>query len=188
MSGRPIYVAVPPGALRARCLARLPGAAAVDPAGGLAALGAEPPGVLLVDPEATGAAALARAAAALQASGGWSVCTLSQTGHGEVEARTLSIGASHSLDDVARFAGCDPRNGDLLDLHGVLCEVARARHDLNNPLTSAMAEVQILLMDAPGEAAEESLLVIQEQLRRMRDRLLDTRHLRPLSRSGCNPK
>jgi len=75
--------------------------------------------------------------------------------------------------------------GTLLELHGVLAEVARARHDLNNPLTSALAEVQILLMDAPpGGAEEESLLIIQDQLRRLRDRLVATRHLRPLGRTG----
>jgi hypothetical protein len=44
-------------------------------------------------------------------------------------------------------------------------ELARIRHDLNNPLTAAMAETQLLRMDSDDEA----LGVIEAQLRRLRD-------------------
>ncbi len=44
-------------------------------------------------------------------------------------------------------------------------DIARIRHDLNNPLTAAMAETQLLRMDADQEALE----VIETQLRRLRD-------------------
>ena len=58
-------------------------------------------------------------------------------------------------------------------------EVARIRHDLNNPLTSALAEVQLLLFDANDEELRESLEVNQNQLRRMRDLIASTSHMRP---------
>lgn len=51
----------------------------------------------------------------------------------------------------------------------MLTRVARARHDLNNPLTSAMAEAQLALMEAQDPAIREGLEVIEEQLRRIRD-------------------
>ena len=50
---------------------------------------------------------------------------------------------------------------------------------MNNPLTAAVAEVQILLMDAAeNPEAQEGLLVVQEQLRRIRDLVAATGHLR----------
>jgi signal transduction histidine kinase len=44
-------------------------------------------------------------------------------------------------------------------------ELARIRHDLNNPLTAALAETQLLRMDSDDEA----LAVIETQLGRLRD-------------------
>ncbi|MBI4540559.1 MAG: hypothetical protein HY704_13745 [Gemmatimonadetes bacterium] len=51
----------------------------------------------------------------------------------------------------------------------VLRAVAKARHDINNPLTSALAETQLLLMEPHEPALRESLEVIESQLRRIRD-------------------
>jgi len=48
-------------------------------------------------------------------------------------------------------------------------ELARIRHDINNPLTAALAETQLLLMDVTGEEEVEALRVIEHQLRRIRD-------------------
>ena len=66
-----------------------------------------------------------------------------------------------------------------MELRGVLADVARIRHDLNNPLTSALAEVQLLLFDTEDEEVREALEVIQSQLRRMRDLIASTSYLRP---------
>jgi len=58
----------------------------------------------------------------------------------------------------------------LLSLRLLVAELARVRHDLNNPLTAALAEVQLLLMDQPGDSEEaESLRVVEAQLKRIRD-------------------
>jgi len=50
---------------------------------------------------------------------------------------------------------------------------------LNNPLTSALAEVQLLLFDVEDAEVRESLEVAQTQLRRMRDMIAAARHLSP---------
>jgi len=176
MSGRPIYLAAPEGPVRDRCRTLLPGALVVAPE--LSALASAPPGLVLVEPRGVDVAELAAAAEALSAAAGWKLCTVQEGGAEPLVVQTVSFGQGHTAEDVARWSD-DPEAKQLLELHGVLAEVSRARHDLNNPLTSALAEVQMLLMDAPGGPEEESLLIIQEQLRRLRDRLLATRHLRP---------
>jgi signal transduction histidine kinase len=64
----------------------------------------------------------------------------------------------------------------------VMRSLSRARHDINNPLTSALAEVQLLLLDGesdPGLA--ESMEIIQEQLRRIRDLVIGLSRFRPPS-------
>ena len=67
----------------------------------------------------------------------------------------------------------------LLGIRGTLREIAKARHDINNPLTSALAEVQLLLMDVEDAEVREGLEVVQEQLRRIRDLVAKTGHMRP---------
>ena len=46
---------------------------------------------------------------------------------------------------------------------------SRARHDINNPLTAATAETQLLLMDVEDGEVRTALEAIEEQLRRIRD-------------------
>jgi hypothetical protein len=179
VSAKPVYVIAPHGALRDRCVAGIPGCVVADPGSGLRALAAMPPGVVLVDVRGPALEELAEAGSALSPADGWALCAVAEEGGGTPCVRTISLGARHALEDVLEYAGDSPAKGRLLTLHGVLTEVSKARHDLNNPLTSALAEVQILLMDSDGGLAEESLLTIQEQRRRMRDLLLATRHLRP---------
>ncbi len=85
-----------------------------------------------------------------------------------------------SSEEVASFAREPEQNpGVLMELQRILADVARIRHDLNNPLTSALAEVQLLLFDVNDEELRESLEVIQSQLRRMRDLVVSTSHMRP---------
>jgi signal transduction histidine kinase len=66
----------------------------------------------------------------------------------------------------------------VLELRHVLARVARGRHDLNNPLTSAMAETQLALMDAKDPEIRAGLETIEEQLRRMRDLIASLRSIR----------
>jgi signal transduction histidine kinase len=79
---------------------------------------------------------------------------------------------------VATKAADPQKEGPILDLHWILRVVARARHDLNNPLTSGLAEVQLLLMDEHPPEVRESLETIQEQFRRLRDMVAELTVLR----------
>lgn len=99
---------------------------------------------------------------------------------GELVGRTLSVGYTHPLaETVEGVRGEAPEI--LLELRAVLSQISRARHDINNPLTSALAETQLLLMDAAGDQElRENVEVVLEQLRRIRDLVSATVHLRPL--------
>jgi len=94
--------------------------------------------------------------------------------------RSLSVGLPAGPEALAQFAGGDVgAHVSLVDLREVLIQIARNRHDVNNPLTAALAETQILLMDAYEDSeVQEALLTVQEQLRRIRDLLASTAHLR----------
>ena len=47
--------------------------------------------------------------------------------------------------------------------------VAKARHDINNPLTVAMAEMQLLLLDVEDAEVRSGLEAVEQQLRKIRD-------------------
>jgi signal transduction histidine kinase len=98
---------------------------------------------------------------------------------GEWVARTLSLGYPHALAALVDEASAREESV-LLELRSTLAEISRARHDINNPLTSALAEVQLLQMDDLGGEAASSLQVVLDQLRRIRDLVADTRRLRLL--------
>ena len=95
--------------------------------------------------------------------------------------RSLSFGPATSLDQMPRLAADPSEARDvLIDLRRALVEIARVRHDVNNPLTAALAEVQLLLFDIEDEESRESLTITQNQLRRIRDMMASTTHLRPV--------
>lgn len=51
-----------------------------------------------------------------------------------------------------------------------LSELSRIRHDINNALTSALAETQFMQMDAPAEGElAEGLKVVESQIQRVRE-------------------
>lgn len=69
---------------------------------------------------------------------------------------------------------------DAERLRQVLASVSHARHEVNNPLTSILAEAQLLLMDAstlPPEA-QKSVQTIQEMAKRIRDVVRSLQNLR----------
>jgi signal transduction histidine kinase len=69
---------------------------------------------------------------------------------------------------------------DAERLRQVLASVSHARHEVNNPLTSILAEAQLLLMDAstlPPEA-QKSVQTIQEMAKRIRDVVRSLQSLR----------
>ena len=179
MASKPVYIVAPAGALRDACVAALAGHAEVlDPPLRTATLLERAPGVVLADVSGVAAGELVEAATTLKGPD-WVFAVLEPTEPPTL--RTLSMGHDSGLSDVARHVDDDaegPRDG-LLELHGVLVEISRARHDINNPLTSALAETQILLLDVPAGEVREGLETVQTQLRRIRDLVAATRHLRP---------
>jgi signal transduction histidine kinase len=96
------------------------------------------------------------------------------------------MGYLQSLDDVLTAARPDSV-APVLELGVVLRHVARARHDINNPLTSALAETQLLLMDVDEGELRESLETIQRQIRRIRDLVAELSVLRPPAPSPPRP-
>ncbi len=142
-----------------------------------------PPGLVLVDPQSLPPAEILEILRPVSAADhGWRIALVAHGLDGGT-VRVLSLSPEASLEEALAAAG-DPEAspGTLLELQGVLSEVARVRHDLNNPLTSALAEVQLALMDTEGPehtAIRESLEAVQTQLRRIRDLIASTGHLRP---------
>lgn len=177
---QPVYLAVADDALRDSLLAALgPTASPVGAPGGDLDLAALDPGLLIVAPDVT-VDALVRLAAGLPPDGGGWTVAMATPGPNGPTFRAVSVGRDHTADEVrSRAADPESSRGILLDLAGTLVEIARARHDVNNPLTSALAETQLALLDAPEGDVREGLEVIQTQLRRIRDLVAATGHLRP---------
>ena len=177
----PIYIVAPPGArtdtLSVEALAD--SVRRIESVGALGALDLLEPGLILVDRDSVDGPDLLDVADRIAGAGaGWILAVIE--GDGEATVRTLGFGSPSSSAEVESFS-LEPHEhpGVLMELRGVLSEVARVRHDLNNPLTSALAEVQLLLFDETDEEIRESLEVIQSQLRRMRDLVASTSHMRP---------
>jgi len=105
---------------------------------------------------------------------------------GVFHARGISLGVPHDLEAVVEMAEHPAEKGPALELHWVLRVVAKARHDLNNPLTAGLAEVQLLLMDEHSPELTESLEIMQEQYRRLRDMVLDMSRLRVPRRASSD--
>ena len=101
---------------------------------------------------------------------------------GRFLTRALSLSVPLDLAEVAEIAAHPLEKGPVLELHWVLRVVSRARHDLNNPLTAGLAEVQLLLMDDHGPEVGEAMEIIQEQFRRLRDMVAALGCLRPKKR------
>jgi signal transduction histidine kinase len=89
---------------------------------------------------------------------------------GELRLLPLSPGTSVTVETLQDRLREEDSRASLLSLRLLVAELARIRHDVNNPLTAALAEVQLLLMDQPGDSEEaESLRVVEAQLKRIRD-------------------
>ncbi len=180
----PVYVLAPPGPSRDALISSAGGEAKPLETSSLGEGGTSlTPGLVLADVASVPLPEIVDLLRKVSASPhGWMVALLEHDS-GEDRVRVLSLAPATTLQEAiqaARDPSASP--GTLLELQRVLTEVARVRHDLNNPLTSALAEVQLALMDVEGpDQAEmrESLEAVQAQLRRIRDLLASTRHLRP---------
>jgi hypothetical protein len=88
------------------------------------------------------------------------------------EARVLSVspGFSEPVEVAEERLSGSTVDGGFLNHRGALLALSRIRHDVNNALTSAMAETQFMRMDAEaGTELSEGLELVENQLRRIRD-------------------
>lgn len=150
-------------------------------------------GILVLGPGLPADSCLEALSLATDSQGKWLVLLAESDGQ---SLRSLSLGWPESPDRVVEQAKW-PLGGErspetpaspILELRHSLRMVARIRHDVNNPLTAAMAEVQLLLMDLEeGTEVTESIQVVQEQLRRIRDEIAELARLRTPRSLGAGP-
>lgn len=91
----------------------------------------------------------------------------------------LSPGYPELLPETAsRLRNPDVRSG-YVNHRSLLKDLSHHRHDVNNALTSALAETQFMRMDAPPDSEmAEGLELVEEQLRRIRDLVAELTSLR----------
>jgi signal transduction histidine kinase len=92
------------------------------------------------------------------------VPVLVEAADGELVGIPVAASYRWPVVDISRIC----RNGDgYLGFHQVIDRIRVARHDINNPLAAALAETQLLLMDASDPETRRALEAIQAQLRRI---------------------
>lgn len=131
------------------------------------------PGWVLLSPDLPGAAVLDLLMRLGRQKGPWSPLLLlggDPDAEGAYDLLPLSPGVptpAHQVEEELREGSS---RAALLSLRLFVADLSRIRHDVNNPLTAALAEVQLLLMDkAQGTEDAESLQVVEAQLKRIRD-------------------
>lgn len=131
------------------------------------------PGWVLLSPELPGDAVLELLKRLGRTKGPWSPLLLLEGGpdeEGDHHLLPLSPGIPVAVRQVGQELEEGSSRAALLSLRLFVADLSRIRHDVNNPLTAALAEVQLLLMDQPGGTEEaESLRVVEAQLKRIRD-------------------
>ncbi len=168
MPSKPIYVVAEPSPTRDVCVSMFGDAGVfLDPPFDPTALLGREPGVVLVDAAGLRSGQWVDMTVLLPAPE-WTLALVD--GEHSPKVRTLSVGFATELADVSESAGREGGGEEKsLELPQVLARIARARHDINNPLTAAFVETQILLMGAEEGEVREGLEIIQTQLRRIRD-------------------
>jgi signal transduction histidine kinase len=136
------------------------------------------PGLVLVGPDESLCAA-AQLAGALRGRGGDWVVVLVESGGTDRPwvGRPVTVGYRQELGELIASA-VGPAPMPLLELTPLLARVAKARHDINNPLTSALAESQLLLLDVQDDRVRQAVETIQRQVRRIRDLVAELEALR----------
>jgi signal transduction histidine kinase len=166
----PIYVLSLEGALSPDTLELIPEAKVVSSLEELLgpASGYGPGWVLL--PARTPAELLISALSRLGGEGGEWAPLLVSYGDAGPTVTPLLFGYPEDLEgSLPRIRGEEANTG-LLSFRALLQDLSRIRHDINNPLTAAFAEVQLQLMDAePGSESMKALSVVEGELYRIRD-------------------
>jgi signal transduction histidine kinase len=111
--------------------------------------------------------------------GSWSPVALREQGE-EFLFVPLSPGFMRPLEELVDGVARGGPDAAFFSFRYALGILSKIRHDVNNPLTAALAETQLLLMDA-SEGTEESqaLRTVEEQLHRIRDLIALLNALRP---------
>ncbi|TVP56732.1 MAG: hypothetical protein EA351_07395 [Gemmatimonadales bacterium] len=92
----------------------------------------------------------------------------------DVRMIPLSPGWPESPARVSERLAAGGSAAGYLSFRHAMADLATVRHDINNPLTAALAEVQLTLLDVePGSEQEESLQVVERQIRRIRDLVIE---------------
>lgn len=100
-------------------------------------------------------------------------------GHDSLEGRAWSVDGAVPISTLLRRFQDPEEEEPILSLRTVLRIVSKSRHDINNPLTAGLAETQLLLMDVEDPEIRASLEVIQVQMRRICDLVIDLGRIPP---------
>lgn len=179
MAPLPLLIVAPPGPGRDQIVSALHprNPEVLDAPDAFLARDSEEWGILILGPGLPAEAVLDLLGHQSRSADPW-VLLMVEEGPEDFMLRPISLGPRVSPQRVLEVSQDPAEEGPLLDLHWTLRVVARARHDLNNPLTSGLAEAQLLLMDEHPPEVKESLETIQEQFRRLRDMVADLSRLR----------
>jgi signal transduction histidine kinase len=111
--------------------------------------------------------------------GSWSPVALGDQG-GELCFVPLSPGFMRPLEELVDGVARGGPDAALLSFRYAVGILSKIRHDVNNPLTAALAEIQLLLMDTTeGTEERQALLTVEQQLHRIRDLIALLNALRP---------
>jgi signal transduction histidine kinase len=99
--------------------------------------------------------------------GEWAPLLVTDEG-GALSVVPVSPGFRLGVSDAAARMGGSGSEPAQLSVRMAARTAAKLRHDINNPLTAALAEIQLLLMDVePGSELGETLRAVEAQLRRI---------------------
>lgn len=128
------------------------------------------PGWVLIAPDLAPATVLDLLARLANTHGSWSPVLVRSEDGGDPELLPLGLGWPVRSSEAAERIREGGASAGYLSYRLAMADLSRVRHDINNPLTAALAEVQLTMLDAdPGSELEESLKVVETQIRRIRD-------------------
>jgi hypothetical protein len=100
---------------------------------------------------------------------GWGVLLLVEAGE-ELQVLPLSAGFPEPVQAAAERTVGDGLGRGYLDHRHLLEGLGRIRHDINNALTSALAETQFMRMDVADDSElDGGLAIVEAQLQRIRE-------------------
>jgi signal transduction histidine kinase len=125
------------------------------------------PGWILIGPSAEPESVVGLLERLGRRPGSWSPLLVREGAEG-LAAVPLSPGFETGEREARDRIEAEGSPAGLLSFRHALKDLARLRHDLNNPLTAALAEVQLLLLDqVAGSDEEAALTVVEDQIRRL---------------------